>query len=69
MKSDSMATQALKAVAAKGGECTTREYLSIIKGLNNGERYDAVAEDLRARGFIERRVVLTAKGRAALGIA
>ena len=66
-KPGSRVTRTLQAVAAQGGECTTREFLRIIKTINDGARYDALAEDLRVRGFIERRVVLTAKGRAALG--
>lgn len=68
IKPGSRVTRALQAVAAQGGECTTREYLRLIKAMNDGERHDALAEDLRIRGFIERRVVLTAKGRAALGM-
>ena len=68
IKPGSRVTQALQAIAAKGGECTTREYLRIIKGMNNGERFDALAQDLRARGLVERKVVLTAKARAALGV-
>ena len=67
-KPGSRVTRTLQAVAAQGGECTTREFLRLIKTINDGARYDALAEDLRVRGFIERRVVLTAKGRAALGV-
>ena len=67
-KPGSRVTRTLQAVDAQGGECTTREFLQIIKTINDGARYDALAEDLRVRGFIERRVVLTAKGRAALGV-
>jgi len=65
-KPGSRVTRVIQAVAAQGGECTTREYLRLIKAMNDGDRHDALAEDLRVRGFIERKVVLTAKGRAAL---
>ncbi len=69
IKPGSRVTKALQALAAKGGECSTRDYLRLIKDMNDGERHDALAEDLRVRGFVERRVVLTAKARAALGVA
>ena len=67
-KPGSRVTRALQAVAAHGGECTTLEFLRLVKNLNDGDRFDALAQDLRVRGFIERKIVLTAKGRAALGV-
>lgn len=46
--------------------CTVREYLRIVNEVA-GERTDVVTNDLHVRGLVERRVVLTAKGREVLG--
>lgn len=66
LQPNSRASQALKALSAQDG-CTTRDYLRILKQVG-GDRHDVVANDLMTRGFVERRVMLTDKGRAALGL-
>lgn len=55
----------LSALAEKGGEVTTRDFLRMTKNMG-GPAWYALGDYLKVQGYIERRVVLTDKARAAL---
>ena len=67
MNPNSRASQALKALSDQDG-CTVRDYLRMLKQIG-GEQFAVLGNDLHVRGLVERRVVLTDKAKAALGIA
>ena len=47
------------------GECSSRDYLRVLKNISPGGN-GPLGDDLKRRGLVERRVVLTDKARRAL---